>query len=75
MTPAEYRIRCRTAESCLPDAEYRARLTALHDDMLTEIEALREALERLIAERKSGLASLDAWDQARAALARTGEKT
>lgn len=39
MTPAELRIRCRVAESCLPDAEYRRRLTALHDDMLTIIEA------------------------------------
>jgi hypothetical protein len=39
MTPAEYRIRCRMSESCLPDAEYRSRLTALHDDMLAEIEA------------------------------------
>jgi len=43
VTPAEYRIRCRTAESCLPPAEYRTLLTALHDDMLAELEALREA--------------------------------
>jgi uncharacterized membrane protein len=38
MTPAEYRTRCRMAESCLPPAEYRTLLTQLHDDMLGEIE-------------------------------------
>jgi hypothetical protein len=38
MTPAEYRTRCRMAESCLPPAEYRTLLTQLHDDMLDEIE-------------------------------------
>ena len=51
MTPAEYRIRCRMAESCLPEAEYRTRITALHDEMLTEIEKdialLRQALEAM----------------------------
>jgi EAL domain-containing protein (putative c-di-GMP-specific phosphodiesterase class I) len=39
MTPAEYRTRCRIAESCLPPAEYRTLLTRLHDDMLGVIEA------------------------------------
>jgi len=48
-SPAEYRIRCRMAESCLPEAEYKTRLTTLHDDMLAEIEALREALKRIDA--------------------------
>ena len=36
---AEYRTRCRMSESCLPEADYRTRLTALHDEMMTEIEA------------------------------------
>jgi hypothetical protein len=31
---------------------------------------LLEALERLVVERKAGIASLDAWDQARAAIAK-----
>jgi hypothetical protein len=35
----ELRTRCRLSESCLPEAEYRTRLTVLHDDMLAEIEA------------------------------------
>jgi len=46
MTAAhEYRILCRRAESCLPPAEYRTLLTELHDEMLADIEALREALK------------------------------
>jgi hypothetical protein len=51
MTLAEYRTRCRLAESCLPPAEYRTLLTRLHDDMLGVIamdEALlKQALEAL----------------------------
>ena len=43
--------RCRMLESSLPVAPYRATLTALHDEMLAEIEAkdalLRQALECL----------------------------
>ena len=31
---------------------------------------LLEVLERLVVERKAGIASLDAWDQARAAIAK-----
>jgi len=49
-------------------AELR-RLHALNGELL-------EALERLVVERKAGLASLAAWDQARAAIARAeGEQT
>jgi uncharacterized protein YukE len=44
MNPDDYRGRCRIAESCLPPAEYRTLLTALHDEMLAEIEALQQAL-------------------------------
>jgi hypothetical protein len=45
MSPAEFRIRCRVAESCLPDAEYRKKLTDLHDELLAVIEqpAMRSA--------------------------------
>jgi hypothetical protein len=62
MTPAEYRTRCRIAESCLPPAEYRTLLTQLHDDMLGVIamdEALLkqalEALETPIHEQPLGM--------------------
>lgn len=32
--------RCAVAQSCFPESSFKARLTALHDDMLAEIEAL-----------------------------------
>ena len=32
---AGFAERCRIAQECLPDAEYRQRLTALHDEMLS----------------------------------------
>jgi hypothetical protein len=49
-----------------------AELRRLH----AENAELLEALERLVVERKAGLASLAAWDQARAAIAKAeGEKT
>lgn len=34
---ASFATRCRLAQECLPDAEYRQRLTALHDEMLAAI--------------------------------------
>lgn len=34
--------RCRIAQECLPQAEYRRLLTALHDDMLAALEANKE---------------------------------
>ena len=70
MTTDDYRRRCRIAESCLPPAEYRTLLTALHDEMLAEIEALREALQEIVAAADgSGWDQLDAgFTKARAAL-------
>jgi hypothetical protein len=48
--------------NCDADDELR-RLHALNGELL-------EALERLVVERKAGLASLAAWDKARAAIAK-----
>lgn len=36
---ADFAERCRIAQECLPDAEYRRMLTALHDDMLAALSA------------------------------------
>lgn len=33
----DFSTRCRLAQECLPDAEYRRMLTALHDDMLAAL--------------------------------------
>ena len=38
--------RCKLATDCLPEAEYRRRLEALHFDMLGEIDRFRAALGR-----------------------------
>lgn len=35
----DFAERCRIAQECLPDAEYRRRLTALHDEMLAVLSA------------------------------------
>ena len=58
MTPAEYRVRCRRAESCLPPAEYRTLLTALHDEMLAEIDALRGFAQEVRRTGDTRLASM-----------------
>ena len=50
-------------------------LRLAHAELREKNVELLEALERLVVERKAGLASLAAWDQARAAIARAeGEK-
>ena len=45
-------------------------LRLAHAELREKNVELLEALERLVVERKAGLASLAAWDQARAAIAR-----
>ena len=38
------RDRCRIATECLPESDYRARLEALHAEMLREIDCMRCAV-------------------------------
>ena len=38
--------RCKLATACLPDAEYRVMLTALHKELLDEIERLKAACDK-----------------------------
>ena len=38
--------RCKLATDCLPDAEYRVMLTALHKELLDEIERLKAACDK-----------------------------
>ena len=40
--------RCRIAQECLPDAEYRQRLTALHDEMLATLFAKEPSDQQII---------------------------
>lgn len=54
------RDRCRAAEQCLPDAQYRARLTALHDEMLAAIAAA-SVPQPTTALRSFANAILDGW--------------
>ena len=42
---SDFRYRCKLATACLPQAEYRCRLEALHAELLTEIERLRDELD------------------------------
>ena len=47
--------RCTIAQQCLPDAEYRERLAALHNDMLARIAELESALGRDGQKKLNGL--------------------
>jgi hypothetical protein len=38
--------RCKLATDCLPDAEYRVMLTALHKELLDEIGRLKAACDK-----------------------------
>lgn len=40
MKAVSHSERCAVAQSCFPESSFKARLTALHADMLAEIEAL-----------------------------------
>lgn len=42
LTPPTFAERCRIAQECLPHAEYRTRLTALHEEMLAALSRDRE---------------------------------
>lgn len=37
---ASFKERCEIAQNCLPDAEYKKRLTILHNEMLAKIKKL-----------------------------------
>lgn len=40
--------RCKVATDCLPDAPYRTQLTALHDELLANLDAVKSALARFL---------------------------
>ena len=46
---SDFRYRCKLATDCLPQAEYRCRLEALHAELLTEIERLRGERDASVA--------------------------
>lgn len=44
-----YRERCAIAQSCFPESQFKARLTALHNDMLDDLYVLTGLAEAAIA--------------------------
>lgn len=51
--------RCQLAQQSLPDAQYRAMLTALHAEMLDEVERLNKAVAD---EREACAKEAESWD-------------